>query len=78
MPFETISIEDVPGAQIIKIPNDFKIDDDKVYLKKVGNSLHIIPFHNSWQNMIESLGEFTPDFMNDCQQPNRQTRESFD
>lgn len=46
MTFEAINIQDVAGSQMIKIPDNFKIDDDKVYLKKVGNTIYIIPFHN--------------------------------
>jgi antitoxin VapB len=78
MAFEAINIQDISGAQMIKIPDNFKINDDKVYLKKVGNTLYIIPFHNPWQCMIDSVNEFSEDFMDDRQQPNQQSRESFD
>lgn len=78
MAFEAIDIQDTSGFQSIKIPENFKIDDDKVYLKKVGNALYIIPFHNPWQNLIDSVNEFSQDFMNDRAQPDEQTRESFD
>lgn len=78
MSFEIIDIKNKKGFQDIRLPESLKIDDDKVYLKKVGNAYYIIPFHNPWQNLIESLGSFTPDFMNDRDQPEEQTRESFD
>lgn len=78
MAFQTIDIQDISGFQSIKIPDNFKINDDKVYLKKVGNALYIIPFHNPWQNLIDSVDEFSQDFMNDREQPTDQTRESFD
>jgi antitoxin VapB len=79
MGFETIEIKNNKrGSQAIRIPKTMKINDDKVYLKKVGNSLFIIPFHDPWQNMIDSLDSFTPDFMDNREQPNNQQRESFD
>lgn len=79
MGFETINIKsNKKGIQAIRIPKRMKIDDDKVYLKQVGNSLYIIPFHNPWQNLIESLDSFTSDFMDDRKQPDNQHRESFD
>ena len=78
MAFETIDIKTEFGNQDIRIPERMKIDDDKVYLKKVGNALYIIPFHNPWQNMIESTDSFTADFMNERNQPLDQKRESFD
>ena len=78
MEFETIDIKEKKGVQAIMIPHALKINDSKVYLKKIGNSIHIIPFHNPWQNLIESLDTFTPDFMTDRNQPDNQKRESFD
>ncbi len=78
MAFETIDIQNNQGFQAIRIPDNMKIKDDKVYLKKIGNSLYIIPFHNPWQNLIESLDNFTPDFMQTRKQPKDQKRESLD
>ena len=78
MAFETIEIQNTSGIQSIRLPDNFKINDDKVYLKKVGNALYIIPFHNPWQNLIDSVNEFTQDFMTNRDQPAEQTRESFD
>ena len=68
MAFETIDIKHKKGFQAIRIPDKLKINDSKVYLKKIGNSLYIIPFHNPWENLIESLDTFTPDFMTDREQ----------
>ena len=78
MTFETIDIKNKKGIQAIRIPKRMKINDNKVYLKKVGNVIYIIPFHNPWQNLIESLDSFTSDFMDDREQPGYQQRESFD
>lgn len=78
MAFETIDITNKKGFQAIRIPDKLKINDDKVYLKKIGNTLYIIPFHNPWTNLIESLDAFTPDFMTNREQPDNQKRESFD
>ena len=78
MEFETIDIKNKKGFQAIRIPDKLKINDSKVYLKKIGNSLYIIPFHNPWQNLFESLDAFTNDFMTDRNQPDNQERESID
>lgn len=74
MAFEKINIQENSGTQSIKIPANFKINDDKVYLKKVGNALYIIPFHNPWQNLFDGIDEFSEEFMNDREQPSEQTR----
>lgn len=78
MGFEAIDIKNNKKGQVIRIPKQMKIADDKVYLKKVGNAIHIIPFHNPWQNLIDSLDIFTSDFMEKREEPNSQQRESFD
>ena len=78
MGFETVDIKNNKKGQAIRIPKEMEINDDKVYLKKVGNSLHIIPFHNPWHNLIESLDNFTPDFMDSREQPDSQKREPLD
>ncbi len=78
MAFEAINIQDIAGSQMIKIPDNLKINDDKVYLKKVGNTIYIIPFHNPWQGMADSLNNFSDDFMEDRHQPDQQSREFFD
>ncbi len=73
----TAEIINEKDFQIFKIPNDFKINDSKVYLKKIGNSLYLIPFHNPWQSFFDSLDKFTDDFMNERQQA-EQKRELLD
>lgn len=75
---ETIEIRSTRNGQEISIPKELKIDDNKVYLKKVGNALYLIPFNNPWQNMQDSLANFTDDFMNERIQPEGQIREPFD
>ncbi len=78
MQFKAIDIKKKKGFQALRIPEQMKIDDDKVYLKKVGNALYIIPYHNPWQNLFDSLDQFTSDYMEDREQPDTQQRESFD
>ncbi len=76
MAFETIEIKQKKGIQEIRIPERLKIKGGKVYLKKIGNALYIIPSDEPWQNLIDSLDLFTPDFMEKREQPDGQQRES--
>jgi len=78
MGIETVNIRKGKTGQAIRIPKEMEINDNKVYLKKIGNTLHIIPFHNPWQNLIDSLDNFTSDFMESREQPDNQKRESLD
>ncbi len=74
----TIKIKNSSGRQAISIPLEMRIDDDTVFIKKIGNSIYIIPYHNPWQNLIESTDLFTSDFMETGNQSDQQQRESFD
>ncbi len=78
MAITTIDIKEEIDNQKILIPNNMRINDDKVYLKKMGNAIYIIPFHNPWQNLIESTESFTSDFMDNRNQIDTQKRESLD
>lgn len=78
MPYETVKIKKKSGAQIILIPEGLRIEDDKVYLKKVGNSIYVIPFHNPWESLIQSTELFTKDFLDERDQPEVQERELFE
>ena len=75
---EVVDIQNVSGTQTIELPDGFKIDDDKVYLKKTGNIISLIPYHSGWKNFYESLSAFTSDFMNDREQPSQQSRKILD
>jgi antitoxin VapB len=46
MKIQAVGIQNISGQQAIQLLNDLKINDDKVYLKKMGNVIYIIPFHS--------------------------------
>jgi antitoxin VapB len=45
---EAIAMKNGKDFQTLRIPKELCIDDDKVYIKKVGNALYLIPFHKPW------------------------------
>lgn len=77
MSFEIVDIETQNDFQDIKIPGKFKIDDDKVYIKKIGNVIYIIPYHNAWDSMIDATNNFSDDYMEKREQQSNQNRETF-
>ncbi len=64
-------------SQAVRLPKEFRFEGDQVYIKKVGNTVVLIPMKNSWQSLVESLNEFSDDFMNEREQPEIQVREDF-
>ncbi len=75
---ETVNIKDISGERFIRIPANFKFQGDKVYLKKFGDALYIIPYDNPWQSLFDSLGEFSDDFMEQRNQPIIDNRDTID
>lgn len=72
-----LSINENEGFQSIRLPEEFYINDDKVYVKKIGNTLQIIPFHQAWNSFKDSLNEFSQDFMGERNQDLYEERENF-
>jgi antitoxin VapB len=64
-------------SQAVRLPKEFRFEDDHVYVKKSGNIVILIPAHDSWQSLVDSLNKFTDDFMCERKQPKAQVRESF-
>ena len=64
-------------SQAIRLPKEYRFRGSKVYLKQVGNAVVLIPEQDSWQTLIESLAQFSDDFMTERQQPSAQERESM-
>jgi len=64
-------------SQAIRLPKEYRFDGTKVYLKKMGNAVVIIPEHNSWQSLFDSLDLFSDDFLADRPQPSLESREGL-
>lgn len=64
-------------SQAVRLPKEFRFDDDHVFIKKSGNVVMLIPAKGSWNSLMESLDKFSPDFMAERKQPKIQKRESF-
>ncbi len=50
-------------SQAIRIPKEFRVNGKKVYIKKQGNCLMIIPIDDPWRSLINACGQFSDDFM---------------
>ena len=56
-------------SQAVRLPKEFRFQGDKVYIKRMGNAVVLLPYHDSWQTLFESLDQFSDDFMNDHEPP---------
>lgn len=63
-------------SQAVRLPKKFRFEGDSVYIKKMGDSVILIPYHSPWNTLIDSLKLFSSEFMEDREQPPIQDRES--
>ncbi len=64
-------------SQAVRLPKEFRFEDDHVFVKKSGNAVVLLPAKNSWDTLIQSLEKFSDDFMAERKQPKVQKREDF-
>lgn len=64
-------------SQAVRLPKEFRIEGTEVYIRKCGNAVMLIPALASWDNLVQGIQKFSPDFMDERQQPPTQKREEF-
>ena len=64
-------------SQAVRLPKEFRFEGDFVYVKKSGNAVVLLPANEIWTSLVESLDEFSDDFMADRNQPKAQEREAL-
>lgn len=55
-------------SQAVRLPKEFRFEGEKVYIRKVGSTVVLIPFDDPWRPFFEGLEMFTDDFMADGRQ----------
>ncbi len=63
------------GSQAVRLPKEFRFEGSRVFIKKVGDAVVLLPRQDSWQVLFDSLEQFTDDFMATRDQPEQQDRE---
>ena len=64
-------------SQAIRLPKEYRVDSDEVYIEKIGHSLIIVPKEKSkWDVMRNALSDLE-DFEIERNQPKIQERDLF-
>jgi len=50
-------------SQAVRLPKEYRFRGTKVYVKKMGNAVVLIPEYDSWETLITSLSSFSDNFM---------------
>ena len=63
------------NSQAIRIPKEYQIDDEELFINKIGNAIVIFPKKDPWKIFRESLADFSDDYFIDGRnQPKMQKR----
>jgi antitoxin VapB len=57
------------SSQAVRLPREFKFRGDEVYVKKIGRLVFLIPPEDPWDSLVQSLDDFSDDFLNERKQP---------
>jgi antitoxin VapB len=64
-------------SQAIRLPKEYRFNDNEVYINKIDDIVIIIPKTKKMKILQQSLEKFTDDFMNDRNQPKNDKRDKI-
>ncbi|KKL76256.1 hypothetical protein LCGC14_2046720 [marine sediment metagenome] len=64
-------------SQAVRLPKDFRFSGNDVFIKKIGKLVVLLPKDDPWSVLVNSLDQFTDDFMDSRDQPSQDSREKF-
>ncbi len=73
---ETAKLFNNGKSQAVRLPKEFRFGGDRVYIKRVGQAVILMPYKSSWNTLLESLNRFSSDYMSERSQPSTQERET--
>jgi antitoxin VapB len=50
-------------SQAVRLPKEFRMPGKAVFVRRLGNTVILIPKKGSWDTMIAACGKVTADFM---------------
>jgi antitoxin VapB len=62
-------------SQAVRLPKNFRFSGNDVFINKIGKMVVLLPKDDPWSSLINSLDQFTDDFMSSRDQPDQDSRE---
>jgi antitoxin VapB len=72
---ETAKLFQNGKSQAVRLPKEFRFGSDRVYIKRIGNAVVLLPYQTPWNTLLDSLSLFSADFMEERNQSPTQNRE---
>lgn len=64
-------------SQAVRLPKEYQFSGNDVFIKKFDTIVMLFPKTDPWAPLINSLDQFSDDFMVDRNQPSIDERDSF-
>lgn len=48
------------GSQSVRLPKEFRIEDDEVFIKRVGSKIILIPVTQMWKSFDDAIARHDP------------------
>ncbi len=64
-------------SQAVRLPKDFRFAEKDVFIKKIGKMVVLLPKNDPWSSLVNSLDQFTDDFMENREQPGQDSRDNL-
>jgi len=68
---ETAKVIQNGRSQMIRLPKGYRFTDKKVFVKRMGNAIVLNTLRRPLAMLFESVHQFSDDFMEQREQPNR-------
>ncbi|MDR0354160.1 MAG: antitoxin [Deltaproteobacteria bacterium] len=65
-------------SQAVRLPKEFRFEGDSVAIKRVGKAVILFPFDEQRGALFDAISQFSPDFMNERNQPPLEVREELE
>ena len=56
-------------SQAVRLPKEFRMTGNEVYIKRQGEAIVLLPKENSWSPLFDSLNHFAKNFKIERNQP---------
>jgi antitoxin VapB len=64
-------------SQAVRLPKEFQFNGNDVFIKKINNIVMLFSKNDPWAPLINSLDQFSDDFIEERNQPAVNERDSF-
>jgi antitoxin VapB len=64
-------------SQAVRLPKAYRFRGDRVYVKKLGKGVLLMPEEESWDTLIQGISQFTEDYMSERDQGTQENREGL-